>query len=149
MSCGKIYSHWLPRNNSPTSAYMQRMSVESSPLLPGFTIAFVNCHSGGRQGTDLIVLLNKLWVGGTGIVVDLCSQQKHPHTNQGGVRFPFCALEGVGTSGLTILSCGGDGTHSWVWSALVSFYAYRRTVRDGVKWLRMAGSHTSKFHDKA
>ena len=101
---------------------MQLPSAESSPLLPGFTIAFVNCHSGGRQGTDLIVLLNELWVGGKGAVVDLCCQQEYPHTNQGGIWFPFCALEGVGTSGLTLLSCGGDGTHSWVWSALVSFY---------------------------
>lgn len=102
------------------------MGDESNPLLPmlpSFTIAFVNCQSGGGQGGELVVLLEKLWGGGKGIVVDLCCQQKYPHTKKLGIWFPFGVLEGVGTIGLTILSCGGDGTHSWVWSALASFYA--------------------------
>ena len=91
------------KNGEDYHTNMQRMSVESSPLLPSFTIAFVNCHSGGRQGTDLIALLNKLWVKGTGIVVDLCSQQEHPHTNHDG------ELELVAMSGPCQFACGRCG----------------------------------------
>ena len=96
--------------------------LEITPSGDGFIIAFVNCGSGGRQGADLSVLLKDYLGDDKGLVVDLCCPQTYPHTNKAGVRFPFSALEGVAASGLTVLSCGGDGTHSWVWGALVAFY---------------------------
>ena len=81
-------------------------------------LAFVNSGSGGRQGEQMMRLLQKL-IGTGSNIVDLV------HGNfsvRNGVRFPFDELEGVETDKLVVLSCGGDGTHHWVLAGLSEFY---------------------------
>lgn len=83
-----------------------------------FVIAFVNCASGGKQGQDLKGLLETA-LDDHGLVVDLGDPDS---TVRNGVKFPYGALEGRETDRLVMLSCGGDGTHHWVFAGLAAFY---------------------------